>query len=471
MNDNAEFLSSLKNAIYEKSQWFNTNGLPKLLENYRLLHTCVKNIYEILIKRSLIKADPYKLERKISDIVVPDDSPYIESERALVIGSRFSDYEGMLDFICTYLKFSTDNLDLLKIKKLNDLNGAFLWSNMTLNSSRTNTRGLANLITEARQNAPQMTQSLINDSVSKSSQAIAEISESLKELSEYKKEEYKLNVRMDIFEHPSFDKTKAFSSSDNEIAEIKKNFSKIMGKVPYYSELISEIVEEDQGAQSLSLQKNVLAKLSVKHKIENKKEKTVDTKSMIVGALVPLAAIGPVFSEIAQKLSVNRDVLFVSKNTFIEKIKRYLRLCFKIPAPPLMYNVHVLDEKKGIRSQKSVDINVFISNIEKKANFMSILSNKASTEMKKIVSSEENAILQFVSKQITDINETYVILVALDEYFKQNVPASDKNKIKGLKIDLVSIKNAVVKANQKRAEYCSYIEEAIQMKKLGIENV
>ena len=469
MSETVDFLTAFKDAIQEKGEWFNMIGLPKVLENYRLLHTCVRNLYKTLIKRSLIKSDPYKLERKISDIVVPDDSPYIESERAMVIGSRFSDYEGMLDFICTYFKFSTDNFDLIKIKKLNDLNGAFQWSNMTLNSSKTNTRGLANLINEARKNAPQMTASLINDSISKSSQAISEITVSLKDLSDYKREEYKLNVRLDIFNHPDFDAKKAASSAEGELYEIKKNFTKVMGKIPFYSELISEIIEEDHSSQRESLQQAVLKKLSVKQKVENKKQNTVNTKVLIMDALVPLAAVGPVYAEIVTKLVTNRDVLLAEKNTLFEKFKRAIRRSFNIPEPPLMYNVIIVDEKKGTKIQKAIDINIFLTNIDRKAKFMTVLGNKASAEIKKILSSEEDAIFQFVSKQITDAQESFVLLTAVDEYFKQHVLSSDKSKIKGLKIDLVSLKNAVVKANQKRAEYCSYIEEVEQMKKLGIK--
>ena len=149
--DRIEFVEALKNSIAEKSAWLNSTELPKMLESYRLLHTCVHNLYDMLVKRALITPDPYKLEKKISTIQAPADSPYIESERALVIGSRFSDYETMLDFICTYFKFSVENLDLPKIKKLIELNNSFQWTNMSMNNTKTNTRGLAVLIMDISQ--------------------------------------------------------------------------------------------------------------------------------------------------------------------------------------------------------------------------------------------------------------------------------------------------------------------------------
>lgn len=51
MSEEFNFLEALKEAINTKKEWFNSTELPRLLESYRLLHTCVRNVYELLIKR------------------------------------------------------------------------------------------------------------------------------------------------------------------------------------------------------------------------------------------------------------------------------------------------------------------------------------------------------------------------------------------------------------------------------------
>ena len=149
-NDMDNYLDSLKTAVKEKTDWFNFAELPKLLENYRLLHTCIKNIYSILLQRALITPDPYKLEKKISDITAPVDTPYPDADRGVVIGERFSEYESTIDYVCTYVKFSVEKLNIQKIKKLHDLNISFLWTNLSSNSTHPNTRGLAGLLGHPR---------------------------------------------------------------------------------------------------------------------------------------------------------------------------------------------------------------------------------------------------------------------------------------------------------------------------------
>ena len=57
---------------------------------------------------------------------------------------------------------------------------------------------------------------------------------------------------------------------------------------------------------------------------------------------------------------------------------------------------------------------------------------------------------------------------ALDTYFKSETTRSQRALIKGIKLEIGAVKNAVVKANQKKHEYVSRKEEVEQLKKLGI---
>ena len=118
MSDNAEFETTLQVMLNKKQDWFNNTFLQEMLQQYRLVHTCVRNLYDVLVKKSLINQDPYRLDKRISDITVPDTSVFPESDNATQLGSRFSDYETMLDYICTYFRFTVDNITIPTTKKL-----------------------------------------------------------------------------------------------------------------------------------------------------------------------------------------------------------------------------------------------------------------------------------------------------------------------------------------------------------------
>ena len=78
--------------------------------------------------------------------------------------------------------------------------------------------------------------------------------------------------------------------------------------------------------------------------------------------------------------------------------------------------------------------------------------------------------MAFVNKQISEIQSAFIIINALDAYFKNKVAAEHKARIKGMQIELSALRNSIINANKKRAEYASFKEEAAQMQKLGISN-
>ena len=70
MEEATNFNAELEMALKAKAEWFNNERLPGLVESYRLLFTCVKNLNEVMEKKSIITPDPYKFDQRISDIVL-----------------------------------------------------------------------------------------------------------------------------------------------------------------------------------------------------------------------------------------------------------------------------------------------------------------------------------------------------------------------------------------------------------------
>ena len=93
-------------------------------------------------------------------------------------------------------------------------------------------------------------------------------------------------------------------------------------------------------------------------------------------------------------------------------------------------------------------------------------------EYQKINNSNEDAILAFANKQISEIQSIFVIINALDSYFKNEVETEFRPRVKGMQIELSALRNSIINANKKRGEYASFKEEHAQMQKLGLtENV
>ena len=468
MENENNFTETLIQALDAKAQWYDLEELPRILENYRLLHTCIRVLFDFLVKKALITPDPYKVDKKISDIKPLENTQFLENERSIIMGQRFSDYESTLDFLCNYYKFSVSQLTLTNVKKLVDLNNSITWNSFSANSNKVNTRVLSTLIFSARQSSDALTASMVNDNLSKASQALNDINAALKDYTDFQKEWYKGQVRKNVLLNPNFDANKANSDPASELQQIKKNFTSGMGKTPFYNELIEKIIQEDQGEKKEELQKKLLAKLNVQKEADKKTVKRVDTKALIMGALQVLGSTPPQIGAIAQKIHDNHDLLLSEHNSFMDKLKRVFRKAFGIAEKPVVYNLIIVEQTTGAKRTERIEYQAFMSELATKAKRYASIAQANSPNYQKIFAMPEEKIADFVAAQISECNHLMVQLNALDEYFKATANPMNKSKVKGLKIDIATLKNSIVKANQQRVEYTSYIEEEAQMKRLGI---
>lgn len=469
MEDNIDFKTALYAACNEKQSWFDKVFLPQVLEDYRLLLSCSKNILDYLVSKNIVQNDPYKQDMKISDIRVPDDEEFPETEKEMVLGTRLSCYEQMLDFVCNYYKFSIANLGLENIKKFVGLNNTFFWTNLSPASSHVNTRILANAVIELKKSTNNITASIIADCLIRASKSLTSINASIKEIGEFQKELYKVNIRKNVLDSDKF--------LDSEIGDTKTILEKIrrlcqelLPNMPIYTDLLQEIVDEDYGKNKDTLRQELLKKLAIKDGGDSKKEKQVDTKAIIMDAVVILAGLSNTISNIVEKVKDNHDVLESEHNGFFDKLKRIFRRAFGIADPPCMYDIVIVDPKTSAHTNEKIDYVKFIAALNNRARQYALYSLRSTPSAKKLEASGEENIRNFVNEQAADCLKLFNRLNALDEYFKRVVAPYNRSRIKGLQMELTVFKNTMVKANRKRTEFNSYVEEKEQMEKLGIIN-
>jgi hypothetical protein len=359
------------------------------------------------------------------------------------MGMRLSDYESTLDFLCNYYKFSISNFNMATIKKLVALNNTFCWASLTPNSPKVNTRALAEMVLRGRQNLDGLTNSMITDSLSKAAVAMRNITEQLKEVTDFQREFYKGQVRKNVMSHPNYDTNAAASSAAEELSQIKKIFPAAMGKMPFYNELIDEIIQEDTAPNKAELQAALLKKLDVVKPDNRRKIREVDTKDLILGALRVLGAMPPQLEAVYQKLSDNHE-------------------------KPQFYQITISDGSSDTKRREKVNFQQFMTEMNARGRRFTAACVKGAPGYEKVATQPEDRILDFVNAQLAESNKMLKILQGLDDFFKNAVAPDNKPKVKGIKMELTSIKNNIVKANQVRAEYQAYVEEAEQMKKLGI---
>lgn len=470
MEDNSQFMQQLEAALNQKQEWFNSSSLPEVLNQYRVLNSSARNIFELLKKKGLLVPDPYITDSQISDVVTIESTGFTDNEIPTVLGERFSIYDSVLDYLSNYFKFTVNNLPSSKIKKLLEFNNFIDWTNVSPSNAKPNTHALGTQLVAAKINAPAIVSGMISDCISKSAEAVQKINKILQELAVFQKELFKVELRHDIFSHPDFNKQNAYSSAEAEFAEIKSIYSKVMGKKPFYKDLINEIIMEDQGQNKESLQIALLKKLEI-HDSPKKQNtpqiKKNDTKLLILNTLMALGGMSSTLEQLRVKLTENFNIFYSNKTSLLKKMGNFLRKLFKSTPKERICTIKVIEPRTGNIKEQDVNVNNLLNNLAQKVRIYSGIASQG-MEYQKLAQYPEDKIFNFATKQISECQALFSTINGLDSFFKTEVDVLNRPKIKGLQIELSVMRNAIIVAQKKRTEYLSVHDESQQLSDLGI---
>jgi len=290
----------------------------------------------------------------------------------------------------------------------------------------------------------------------------------LKNLSDYKREEYKGGLRTRVIDLLHIDPAAAFAQRDDTLRSIKRKFNEIMGDRPFYAELVDEILKEDYAAEGQRLRDEILQKLRVEDKKPKTAKQEVSFKSTLMDGLRALGMLNMSIDDAMHKLEDNSLALESTKNSFLDKLRRFMRKVFNREPEAVVYEVEMLDPISGIAKSEKVDFTAFKADVDRKSRLLAAFNNRSSTAIKKLEAATEDQVQTTLAKHLEELQTIHKTMAALDAFFKTSAPEEIRTRVKGIKPELSGIKNGIVKANQKRHEYVAQKEELEQMKRLGI---
>ncbi|MDR0639270.1 MAG: hypothetical protein LBG27_10310 [Spirochaetaceae bacterium] len=463
MADNS-WSSVLKEALDQRYAGLSGTELPKLRGSFRQFYTAYSTMYNILLNKGTVKPDPYKNESKVTDLVMPEVGPFSETKKHEQFSLRLANYDNQLDYIVNFYTLSVETLTQDKVKILLAVVKFIDWPRMTPDSSSPNTQAMADIVTAERQHPtfdPLATKNF-GESLKKLEVMTKEITCLLKEFSDYNRESYKAEVRDQLISN--------MQRSEMTILDIKKKFPSVFKGRPFYAELIEEILKEDFSPDALTLQKKVLKSLEAEGAAQSKEKakEPVSFKPYLIEGLNAIGSAGMTLGEIFPKIESNHKLYQNKKKSLGQKIKEMFAAIINKEPEPVIYSGNSTDpNKNGGMIKETISYNQFRDELEKKSKILRALAVQGSA-VSKLESMEEPQLSELLDRNIRDMQIYHRKLSFLDEFFKSGVDKEDKGKVRGIKPELSTIKNAVSKATSKKHDYMAAQEEAVQFKKLGI---
>ncbi|GHU11511.1 hypothetical protein FACS1894151_11200 [Spirochaetia bacterium] len=393
----------------------------------------------------------------MGEIEVPESSSFMDSERNDKMSIRLSNFDNQLDFLVNFYQLSVDSLTLDRIKRMLALIRYIDWVHFSLDPGSCNTKAMCELVAEARAGADPLTLSLISESLGKMERSTSAILSYLKEITDFNREVYKFDVRTSILQN--------MNANESSQANIKKKFPSGMPGVTFYPDLVDEIIREDSAKDGPALQEKLLKKLAVKEEKAKIEKKPVSFKLLLIEGLYAIGSVGTTLGNITIKLDENEQILANRKPNFWENIRRMIAKMMNKEPEPTVYEIEYMDPNKGVLVKETVNFNNLRMEMDRKVRVLSSLNAK-STMAAKLQAMDETQLLGHLDRNIRDLQIMHKTLSGLDDYFKAAVERTEREKIRGIKPELADIKNAAVRASQKRYEYNSQKEEEEQLKRL-----
>jgi hypothetical protein len=471
MEDSEAFSRQLEERLEARRDKLDRTDLLKLKENFKLFQSSFVGMRAVLNKKGVLGDDPYKYDLKISDVTTPSERPFAESEKVDQMTVRVSQFEAYLDFLNNYYQCSCEFLTMGRIKRILGLIKYFNFAQFTETSTQLNTRALAEIAGMVKKGTDELSAELIADAVNQLEKVSRDILACLKTLTDYHKERYKLEVRQIVMPGLHIDADLAIGRQDEAMRLIKRKFAEVASEKPFYPELVEEILLEDFSSDAPKLREALLNRWAVveEKKAEGAKEKSF--KGVIIDGVHVLSAASFALGEAITKLSDDSALLASIDQGFSARFKRMLRKIFAPEDKGLVYQVVFVDPVTGSRSTEDLDFTAFVDETNKKARFIGSFMQRGSASSRRLEGMDDEQAYKFLQRNIEELQRTLRFLAALEEYFKSEIPAPAKARIKLVRAEITTIKGAIIKANQRKHEYVAQHEEQEQMRRLGIKEI
>ncbi|WP_455382508.1 hypothetical protein [Salinispira pacifica] len=461
------FLGRLQDALSQRRESLERTELPQLKDNFRTFHLSYQAFYNVLRRKGLVDEDPYKNDQKISEISAPSNSPFLDSERNTQMSLRLSDFDSQLEFLNHYYQFSLDFITLRRIKDLVGLTSYIRWSQLSQTSENMTTRVLAELLEKVVKGGDQMSTSIIGDAHGQLAKLQRQILALLKKLADFQREAYKLELRRNVMPDVNLPES-PLADLEGSIKVIKRVWSKRSDEEPFYGELAQEILQEDWAPNADARREEVINRITVKEVKRERKEQGEDLRRVLVDGMRMLANSSRTLGDCSVKLKDNAILLENRRKSFGERFRLWIMRALGHKVRKNMYEVTYNDITTSAVQRETIDFNDFTEHVDRKGRMFAGILARTGTVARKIEAASEDQLFSFLARNISEVQLMHRRLQSLDSFFKDAVTAQERTQMRGIKIELSSLKNSIIKANQKKHEYVARKEEIDQLRKLGV---
>jgi hypothetical protein len=452
MEGPASYQRQLDAALETRRQWLEAEQVPRLREALASFEALFEGAIMMLIRKGLLREDPYNYEQAFSDITIPKDDALPEFENSDELSYRLAAYRRQLKYVSTEYPLDLPTLNLARLKKLSSLITYVNWLEMGESSKSPTTKAFARVFMKVRMSTDTMASQILKDSELQIVKTTHQVRSFLADLIAFCRESWKADIRRLVLPSLAAGGGDGHTRREEMLKGIRRGFANRMEGRPWYPSLAEEIADEELAENSEERKSKVLASLAVAAPVKPKVTEALDGRAILLDSVKLFSRPNEEFSTAIAVLEENERLLAEVKSSGGGWLKRLLGSGPAVKADDHVYKVQYAEPGNPTPKTETIDFPAFSAEVQKKASLLAALASGTGPAFRRLAGTSEEQLAGFVDKQLNELLLIHRRLGCLNTMFQARV-VQEKKTARGIKVELLSIKNAIVKANQRRREY------------------
>ena len=462
-NSSPDFLPRLEEALAQRATWLETVRIPPLKDKVGTYRSLFESIAETLVKKGLLREDPYDYDGKLSTIGVLPDAALSDSDNTAEVSRRIVAYRRQLDFLVDGLPFTLASMDLATLKRISSLLSYVDWESFGESSHSSTTRALARLITKVRLGMDGLSSRLLHESQTQIEKLTRDIREGMTELEAWHRESWKAEVRARVLPRVSPQRARTGEERTAKTLVIRKAFEQALPEGTWHPQLVQEILGEDQSPGSAERMEKLLTSLSLPQPATSKPDDVPRSRNELLDAIRSLCKTAEEVGCCKEVLVENEHAIETRRLSILQRIRRWLQKSLG-RLDDRFYDIEYRPAPAAEVNTETIDFLRFVSEMQELKTVLSEITEAGSPGHHRIEAMDEGQLCDFLGWQLRQLRQLHARMEGLNALFQVKAVHERGGTARSIKLELLAIENGMIRADTVRRECVASLEKKEQKK-------
>jgi hypothetical protein len=446
-----DFLPRLEAALAARGRWLETTRLTPLRDALRTYRSLFETIVGTLVKKGLLREDPYDYDASAKATLVPSDASIPEASEADELGIRLSTYRRQLELVVLGFPSTLASSDLPGLKRISALLSYLDWEGYGESSRSHTTRALARLTSRVRISTDALSARVIGESHSQVEKLVPQVRSQVAELEAWYRESWKAEVRAKVLSRKAPGGLSAGGDPVEELPAFKRSFDQYMPEGIWHPELVQEILAEEGSDDAPARKEMLLTSLSVSKATVAQAPVAVDRRPELLDAIRGLCKVNEEITIAGAVLISNEHALETHSLTLFQRIRRWFRKSLGT-IDHRFYEIEVRKSPTAEPKTESVDFLKLAAELRDVAGMLAEVVDESHPEYRRIQEKTQEQLCDFLDWQLHHVRRVYRRMEGLNALFQVRAVQERRSPARSIKLELLAMENATVRADKVRRE-------------------